>query len=165
MVTRRGFTLAEALVVVLIVGILFGIVPQMVMQVARFFNLNSARLELQRDARDASEQCVGRLRRARASTIVVNQAAGQPPFSRVSFETIMGTTVAFWQDGRNLMANEIPGHAAPRVITKNLRYISFTYVRTFQENMMSVNLSMEKDTFRRKRIYQASNEKVKILNE
>ncbi|MBI4397452.1 MAG: prepilin-type N-terminal cleavage/methylation domain-containing protein, partial [Elusimicrobia bacterium] len=59
-----GFTLAELMVVVAIMGIVFGIAPKVLMSTYRFFRLSMARSEIQRDARASLDLMNRRLRQA-----------------------------------------------------------------------------------------------------
>jgi prepilin-type N-terminal cleavage/methylation domain-containing protein len=174
-VTRRrsrfrrsgGFTFIEVLVTLAIVGILFGVVPQIIMQVVRFYNLSMDRLALQRDARIVTEIVVSNLRKAVSTTVRIDQVdvSTQPPYSRIRFETIKGSTVTVWQENNKLYVTDSVVSPLPRVVTPYLRYLAFTYVGTMDDSVMSVNLCLEKESFRKKRIFYVTNDRVRILNE
>jgi hypothetical protein len=89
----------------------------------------------------------------------------QPPYSRIRFETVRGSTVTVWQEGRNLYVTDSVSSPEPRVVTPYLRYLAFTYVGTMDDSVMSVNLCLEKESFRKKRIFYVTNDRVRILNE
>lgn len=163
----RGFTFVEVLVTLAIVGILFGVIPQIIMQVVRFYNLSMDRLALQRDARIVTEIVVSNLRKAVSTTVRIDQVdvSTQPPYSRIRFETIKGSTVTVWQENNKLYVTDSVVSPLPRVVTPYLRYLAFTYVGTMDDSVMSVNLCLEKESFRKKRIYNVTNDRVLILNE
>jgi hypothetical protein len=46
-----------------------------------------------------------------------------------------------------------------------LRFLAFSYVGSMDDSVMSVNLSLEKESFRRRRIFYVTNDRVRILNE
>jgi type II secretory pathway pseudopilin PulG len=101
-----GFTYIEFIVTAAIVAVLFGIVPPLIMNSARFLNISMARLELQRDSRDVSEAILARLRQAVTTTVVVRAKPGQPPCTWIQFQTRSGSTVDFWQQGNELWGSD-----------------------------------------------------------
>ena len=82
---RRGYSLIELMLVVAIVGSIAMVGPRLMIQMTRFFRQNQARVDIQREARTVFDLMGRNLRQAQASTIVVDQLSGQPPYSRVSF--------------------------------------------------------------------------------
>ncbi|MEK7745066.1 MAG: prepilin-type N-terminal cleavage/methylation domain-containing protein [Elusimicrobiota bacterium] len=161
----RGWTLTEVMVVVAIMGILTTMAPNIMIQMTRFFRQNRARVEIQRDARTALDIINRNLRQAQASTVTVSQQSGQPPYSRVDFTKYSGTTtakLAFYQSGTELVMVSV----GTRTISKNLRYLSFTYPRTDDDNIVSVSITMETGSYEGKtKALQLSVEKVRIMND
>src|SRR5687767_4594822 len=93
-----GFTLAEVMITVAILGIVFALAPKVMIDTYKFFRLTIARSEIQRDARAALDLINRRLRQAESDTVVVDRKdANQPPYSRVTFNTVQGSTLAFYQ--------------------------------------------------------------------
>lgn len=159
--SHRGFTLTEVLITVAILGITALVVPPLIVNAVRFYQLHSTKIEIQRDAR-ATLDIVNRfLRQAKASTVVIDQATGQPPASRISFQTVEGQNIVIYQQGLSLY-NTYPSTI---LMTNNLRFIAFTYPRTDDPTILSVAVTMEKATYQGgKKALELSIEKVRIMN-
>lgn len=163
--TASGWTLTELMIVVAIVGILITLAPNILIQMTRFFRQNRARVEIQRDARTALDIINRNLRQAKASTVTVSQQSGQPPYSRIDFTKYQGTatvTMAFYQSGTSLFM--VGG--GTRTLSKNLRYMTFTYPRSDDDNIVSVSITMETGSYQGlTKALQLSVEKVRIMND
>jgi prepilin-type N-terminal cleavage/methylation domain-containing protein len=138
-----GYTLIEMMITVAILGILVIGAPEITNQVIRFYQLHNAKIEIERDARACLDLINRYLRQGQAATVVIDQAAGQPPYSRISFKTIEGQTMEFYQQGTALYQVAI----STSVISNNLHYIAFTYPRSDNPGIISVALTMEKSTY------------------
>ncbi|MBL0350304.1 MAG: prepilin-type N-terminal cleavage/methylation domain-containing protein [Elusimicrobia bacterium] len=163
-----GFTFVEILVTLAILAVMVSFLPGLLDKVVRFYYVTTDRLALQRDARNATEIVITNLRKAVSTTISVDQVDApvpQPPYSRIRFETVRGSTVTVWQEGHNLYVTDSVSSPVPRVVTPYLRFLAFSYVGSMDDSVMSVNLSLEKESFRRKRIFYVTNDRVRILNE
>ena len=80
----RGYTLTEMMVTVAIVGILSAVAAPLLTQMTNFWQQTTARNNIQRDVR-ASLDIINRFcRQAKSGTVVIDQATGQPPFSRIT---------------------------------------------------------------------------------
>lgn len=158
-----GYTLTEMLMVVAIIGIMASIGPALMTQLTRFFQLNNARISIQRDGRTALDLINRNLRQAKASTIVVTQLSGQPPYSRISFTDLNGVYWAFYQQNQNLyMVN----NTSTKTLCGNMRYIAFNYPRTDSAKIISVAITLEKQTYSlQTKALQLSVEKVRIMND
>ncbi len=158
----RGFTLIEMMITVAIVGIIAMMVPTILTNVTQFFRLSSARLETQRAARDTLSQINQALRQAQASTIVISQETGQPPISSISFTTIDGRSLKYYQNNKSL--NYVVS-GSTKTLSDGLRYIAFSYPRTDDSNILSVSVTFEKDTYHGgTKALQMAIEKVRIMN-
>jgi prepilin-type N-terminal cleavage/methylation domain-containing protein len=162
MVKRKGYTLTEALMTVAILGIVASLSAPMLIQVNRYWSLTTARVDLQREARAAMYVITRALRQAQYSTITLDRyASTQPFFSRVSFTTIQGKSRSFYQSGNQL----VQSGGQPQILSKNLRYLAFTFPRSDDMTILSVALTLEKSIFegRKKALHMAS-EKVQVMN-
>ena len=165
MVTRRraikGYTLSELTVVMVILVLLIMVVTPLMIHMVRFFRLSTARLEIQRDARNAMEVMNRFLRQAVATSVTIDQSAGQPARSRVSFTTVTGKSLQIYQQGRSLFLSD----GGVRELSKNLRFIAFSYPRSDNPNVLSVAVTMEAATYEGKsKILEFSIEKVRVMN-
>ena len=159
---RSGFTLVEMLIVVAILGIVTLSAPQLFTQITRFFRQNQARVDIQRDARTVFDLMGRTLRQAQASTIVVDQLAGQPPYSRVYFKKVDGTEITYYQEGRKLYLVDV----GTKAIAENLRYLAFSHPQTDNDKLVSVALTLEKSTYEgRVKALQLSVEKIRLHND
>lgn len=156
-----GFTLAEIMVSVAIVGIVFSIAPKLYMQVRRFFFLSNARVALQREARAAMVVMTRRIRQAQSNSLVIDQVTSQPYYSRVSFNDIDGNYVRFYQSGKTLYMVD----SSTRALSTSLRYLAFALPRSDDMGIMSVSFTLEQSIYegRTKALHMAS-EKVRIMN-
>ncbi len=158
---KRGYTLAEMMVVIAIIGIIISVGPGLLQQVQRFFFLNNTRVALQRDARAAMIVMTSRLRQAQSATIVIDQVASQPYYSRISFNDVDGNTIKFYQSGKSLYMVD----TTSRTLTTSLRYIAFALPRSDDMGIISVSFTLEQSIYegRVKALHMAS-EKIRILN-
>jgi len=153
--------LMEAIIVIAILGVLASTMPRILVQIVRFYQLHEAKIEIQRDARTCLDLINRFLRQGVSSSVVVDQAAGQPPYSRVTFTTVQGQGMRFYQSGTTLYQVA----ESTTVISKNVQYIAFTYPRTDDPTIMSVALTMEKSTYEGgSKALELSIQKVRIMN-
>jgi len=157
--------MAELMVVVAIMGIIFSIAPKVLMSTHRFFALSLARSEIQRDARTSLNMINRQLRQAKASTVTVSRhASDQPPYSKVEFQTVAGSTLTFWQNGHDLMMKKDSSNS--RLLAKNIRNVAFAYTQTDNDAIMSVAVTFEKRIYEGKsKSLQTAVEKVRIMND
>jgi type II secretory pathway pseudopilin PulG len=160
-----GYSITELMVGLTILGIIFALAPRILIDTYRFIRLSIARTEIQRDARMSIDLINRRLRQARAHTVVVDRhSAAQPPYSKVTFQTVSGSTMTFWQEGRSLKIQEEPDPG--RVLAGSLRHLVFAYSRTDNDNIMGVSLAFEREIYAGKsKALQMAVEKVRIMNE
>jgi prepilin-type N-terminal cleavage/methylation domain-containing protein len=163
---NRGYTLLETVLVVALVGVLALVAPRLFLEITRYLRLSNAQYEIQRDSKTALAAINRALRQAEASTIVISNASGQPPYSKITFEKYVSSTqsrtISFYQQGSTLYAQDETG---TRVVCKNLRYIVFTFPRTDDAYIMSVSITMEKATYQgQAKALQLAVEKVRIMN-
>jgi prepilin-type N-terminal cleavage/methylation domain-containing protein len=160
---RRAFTLVELMIVVSIIGILFAVGAPLLQQVNRFFILSKTRLEIQQEARSIMYVVTRNLRQAQSGTITISRADATQPFcSKISFTKEQGGLLVFQQKGTNLV--QVIG-GSQRVISKNLKYLAFTFPRSDDMTIISVSITLEKSIFegRTKALHMAS-ERVRIMN-
>ncbi len=162
--TRRhpgGYSLTELSVAMVILVLLILTVTPLMVHVTRFFRLNTARLEIQRDARNAMESMNRLIRQAVATSVTIDQVTGQPPRSRITFTGINGTTYQVYQQNRSLFLSD----GSPHELSKHLRFIAFSYPRSDNPNVLSMALTMEAGTYEgQTKILEFSIEKVRVMN-
>ena len=161
---RSGYTLPEVMVTVAIVGILAGMGASMMVQINRYFIMSRTRLDLQREARATMYVITRNLRQAKASTIVIDRTStSQPFYSRITFTKEQGTSITFQQNGDKL--EQVVGNKT-RTLSKNLRYMAFTFPRSDDMGIVSVSMTLQGLIYqgRLKALHMAS-EKVQVMNE
>lgn len=164
---RAGYTLAEMMVTVAILGILALIGPPMMIGMQNFFLMTSARTETQRDARACLSEINRFLRQAEASTVVIDSAANQGPYSRISFSLLDGRVMTFSQSGDKLIqtVKSAAGVTSTVMLTNNLSYIAFTYPATDDISIISVALTMSKNIqLGKTKVLELTVQKVRIMN-
>jgi prepilin-type N-terminal cleavage/methylation domain-containing protein len=160
--SRAGYSLAEVMMVVAIIGILATTIPAMVIQMQNFFMMTSARYEIQRDARTTLDTVNRYLRQAVATTVIMDTPAGQGPFSRIRFRHIDGRYMEFRQQGSKLI--QVIGTATSSV-SNNLIYIAFTYPHTDDVSIISVSITMGKSIqLGRRKVLELTIQKVRVMN-
>lgn len=148
--------------VVAIIGILASVGSSIMLQINRYFIMTNTRAELQREARAAMYVMNRNLRQGSIGSIVIDRAASQPFYSRLTFTKINGPQMIFSQSGTNLV--QTVGNKT-RILTKNVKYIAFTFPRSDDLSVISVALTLEKQIYqgRTKALHMAS-EKVRVMN-
>jgi len=160
---KKGWTLVELIIVVLIISVISLGIPQLISQIYRFYRINTLNMELQQEARIIMELISKDLRHARSSTITIDSLSGQPYYSRISFVTIKGSSVTYYQEGRNLI--RISG-IHRKTLSKNLYYLAFAFPQSYDLSIVSVSFTLEKYLYQLqyKALHMAS-EKIRVMNE
>lgn len=168
MVTRkrsvRGFTMIEMMIGLVILGIISSLASRALMGTYQFFRLSMARSEIQRDARATLDLMNRNLRQAKSSSVVITQNSGQPPYSKVVFDTLTVSSMSFWQNNDELWMVDSTGK--PRKLADNCHYLAFTYGETDNDSIMSVSVAFEKDMYSgNRKALQMAVEKVRLMND
>jgi prepilin-type N-terminal cleavage/methylation domain-containing protein len=165
--SRAGYSLPEMMIAVAILGILALVGPPMMIGMQNFFLITSARTETQRDARACLSDINRFLRQAQASTVVIDSAANQGPYSRITFTLVDGRQMRFSQTGNKLIQELKPvsGAISSVTMTKNLSYIAFTYPATDDVSIISVAITMSKNIqLGKSKVLELTVQKVRIMN-
>ena len=159
---ERGWTLIELMIVAAIVGSVTMLAPQAMTQATKFFVLSRARLELQREARAMMYVITRELRQAKSNTLIIDQAGGQPYYSRIQFTSIQGKTVTIAQTN-NLI--QLTSNNTVSTLSKNLAFLSFTFPRSDDMTIVSVALTLQERIYNGafKALHMAS-ERVRVMN-
>jgi prepilin-type N-terminal cleavage/methylation domain-containing protein len=158
---RNGYSLMEMMLVVAILGVIATVGPTLFTKVFQFYQLHNAKLEIQRDARAALDTINRFLRQGQSATVVIDQFAGQPPFSRISFTTTQSQSVMFYQSGTTLYQVLQSTNA----ICRNVRFIAFTYPRSDDPTIVSIALTTQKSTYQGLyKALQLSIQKVRVMD-
>lgn len=167
MIKLKGYTLAEVLLVVCLIGVLSMAAPPLLLQTVRFIRLNTAKAEIQRDVRQGLDLMNRYLRQGKASSLVIDSLSGNPPYSRLTFDTVSNDGYRFYQDKKTLFMQTRKNGVwyGPKVISRNLRFLAFTYPRTDDDQIISISITTEKETYQGgTKALQLSIEKVRIMN-
>lgn len=162
---QSGHTLAEALITVAILGILATVLAPLLVNITNFWRQTTARSDIQRDVRVSLETMNRYLRQGRADTVIIDQVTGQPPFSRISFQTDKEQQLSFWQNGNLFMMEIASGTTTTSRLSSRLGFLAFTYPRSDDVSIVSVAITMEASTYLGgKKALQLSIAKVRIMN-
>lgn len=144
-----------------ILSLLALMVTPLMIHMVRFYRLNSARVEIQRDARTCLDTINRFLRQANSSSVVIDQLSGQPSHSRISFTTYSGRNLSFYQQNTTLY--KVDTSTIP--ISGNLRFLAFSYPRSDDPTIISVVVTMEKATYEgQRKALELSIQKVRVMN-
>lgn len=163
MKNNKGWTLVELLIVVTMFGILTLSISSMFTHIWQFYRLSWAQKELQEEARVIMELVTRNLRNGISDSISIDRYDNtQPYYSRVTFNTIDGHLVSYYQIDRTLYQN-IDGNI--KILSKNLTYFAITFPKSYEQNIISIALTLEKDIYeiKKKALHMAS-ERVMIMN-
>ncbi len=158
----KGYTLTEAMLVVAIVATVAGVASPLLVQMTNFWKLTGARATIQRDVRASLDTIDRFTRQAQAATVVIDQITNQPPFSRLTYTSIQGQTVSFYQNGNKLFMTV---NNQKSILSSNIAYIAFTYPRTDDTSILSVAITAQASTYLGgSKALQLSIQKVRIMN-
>ena len=159
---RRGYSLTEAMIVVAILGTVAAVGSGLFLRMYQFYNMSDARTDVQRELRVILDNMDQDIRRASAASVLVTEDSGQPPYSRINFNTVEGSTVTYRQSGHTLIRTH---DNYTTTLTKNLWYVAFSYPQTDIATVVSISLTLQKSTFSgRATALQMAVSKVRIMN-
>ncbi|MCX5797375.1 MAG: prepilin-type N-terminal cleavage/methylation domain-containing protein [Elusimicrobia bacterium] len=141
---RPGFTLVEAMMVVAIMGMIATVAPALLLQANRAFILSRVRTDLQGQARGIMYIITRELRQAQSATITIDQASGQPYYSRITFTKQQGTTMCFYQQGNRLM-QKVGSNI--HMLTSCLTYMAFSFPRSDNMGIISVSMTVQQTIY------------------
>ena len=163
----RGYTLSEMMVTVAIVGVLSAVATPLLVNMTNFWRQTLARNTIQRDVRASLDNINRFARQAIAGTVVIDQASGQPPFSRISFNVLtssgtIGSPVSFYQQNNKLYMSR---DNQVLLLSSNIAYLTFSYPRTDDVGIISVAVTAQAPTYLGgSKALQLSIQKVRIMN-
>lgn len=159
---RGGYTLTEMMLVVAILGVLALVGPPLLINMTNFWRQTGARASVTRDARASLDIIDRMLRQAQASTIVIDQAAGQPSWSRISFTLIDGRAMSFYQSNNVLY---VKNGTSVSPLCSDLGFIAFSFPRSDDTSIVSVALTTQAASYLgQSKALQLSIQKVRIMN-
>ncbi len=160
---KKGLTLVELLVVISVLGIVSLVVPQILLNVYRFYRINRAQVELQQQARVIMELVTKHLRNAVSDTIKISNEPGEPYYSKIEFQTVDGSTVCYYQSNRKVY--QTVNNITKPLSNKNVVYLAFTFPQSYNLGIVSVSFTLEEYVYeiKYKQLHMAS-EKVRIMN-
>lgn len=160
--SRRGYTLTELMIAIAVMGTISTIGPTLMRNLQTFYLQSGARNDIERDARASLDIIDRELRQAKYSSIILDAAKGEPPFSRIRFTHVNGNNMSFYQQGGTLFMSN--GTDVTK-LTSNLVYIAFTFPQTDNPTIVSVAMSMGKQVQLGKRmVLELTIQKVRIMN-
>ncbi|MCS7184709.1 MAG: type II secretion system GspH family protein [bacterium] len=165
---KKALTLVELMIVVAILGLLASYGATFILTNTKFFRESSAKGEVQREARTVMEIITRRLRQASASSIVISNKPGQPPYSYIRFTSEDGIRrEEIYQEGKRLYMVALVNNTTTFLkIAENLRQAIFTLEDTSIGNLITLSLCFEKETVEGKvKLLHLSIDKVKLYNE
>ncbi len=160
---KKGWTLVEVLIVVTMIGVLSLSVSSIFYNIWQFYKMSYAQKELQEEARVIMELIRRNLRNGISDTIVISRYDDTHPYySKIDFNTLDGSRVSYYQIDRTLY-QEIDGNK--KVLSKNVTYFAITPSKTYELNIISVAITLEKEVYelKKKALHMAS-EKVMVMN-
>ena len=159
---QRGFTLAEMMITIAVMGIVSSVLWVVFIQGFRMWRINKAEIEVSRNARISLDIMLKNLREAQASTVEISSEGSNPPYSKVSFTNIDDEVVEIFQEGNKAYIS-IDGD--DKRFAENIRNLFFSPVESGDENVISVGVCVEQVTYEGKmKTARLSSQKVRIMN-
>ncbi|MEI6845912.1 MAG: type II secretion system protein [Candidatus Firestonebacteria bacterium] len=159
---KKGYTLVEVMLVLAVMGIVLAGTMGLLINFTRFWRVNQAKLDIQRDARRTLSLMNKKLRQAVQSSIVIDQVTGMPPWSRVTFTGLDSVSISYYQNGDRLY-QEANGQIL--LLGENLKTIRFSYPSSDDGTLLGVSVCFEKATYEGgSKSLQLSIEKVRVMN-
>lgn len=159
----KGWTLVELMAVMVIIGILYLGFPKLLSDIYKIYRITTINMELQQEGRELMIIMTKDLRHAKKSSIVIDRLAGQPYYSRIRFETITGSSVTYYQEGRNLVMLK---DNIRKIMTKDVSYLAFTPPKSYDLSLISIAFTIEKYLYELQyRALHMASEKVNIMND
>ncbi len=155
---------------------IMGVVGMVFMQaqryIVRFTLVTKAKQQTVQESRTALMVMQKLVQQGQASTFEIDQSTGQPPYSRLYFKmtTAEGTVkeVKIYQLSKILYLDYRDEGAAnwnEKVLTSNVRFVSFFYTKTDDSRLLSISLTISQKTAENKETFlQMALQKVRIYN-
>jgi len=152
-----------------ILGIISAVIGTFLIGGIKFFQLTSAKGEIQRDVRQSIDLINRNLRQGLADTVTITRFDNtQPPCSMIVFSHINGNSMRFYQLNNKLYSGTKPSGGTDwndSLAAKNLRGLLFAYPCTEEDSIVSVSICFEKSTYQgSSKTLQLSVEKIRIMN-
>ena len=161
----KGFTIVEGMITVAIIAIVAAMGPNLITQITRYWRLQVARANVQKNARISLDFSNRHLRQASATSVTLSQRPSQPPHSWVTFTISTGPligTYGIFQEGTNL---NYAKNGTTNTLATDLKFLAFSYPKTDDATIISVSMAFEEATFTGySKALQLSIEKVRIMN-
>lgn len=149
------------MITVSIVAMLIAMVAPLIIQTQRFFILNRARVNIQREARSAMTTISKNLRQAQSLTIRLDNATGQPYYSRIRFTTVDGRTLTYYQSGTNLYQIG----TSTSTLSTHVRFLNFFFPRSADMSILSMSMTLEESIYEgRKKALHVASERIRIMD-
>lgn len=177
---QKGVTLPELMVTILISSIIGIVFTQMQRYIVRFTLISKAKQETVQESRTALLVMQKMIQQGSAATFIIDQSTSmvggqmswQPPYSRIYFQAtnMNGTTreFRFYQIGRYLYMDYKSLEETSwkqKILTKNVRFMSFFYPVSDDNQLISISLTISKKTAEGKETFlQMALQKVRIMN-
>lgn len=154
----------ELVIVAGITGIIGCVVAVLLGQGLKLWFLNRAQTNIQQQGRTVLSLITRDVRQGQASTFVIDRyASNQPPYSRLTFTTISGRNISYYQNNTKLF---MTADGKTTTISSQLRTIMFAYLRTDNDNILNISLITEQATYEgAAKALQLSIEKVRVMND
>jgi prepilin-type N-terminal cleavage/methylation domain-containing protein len=169
----KGVTLTEVLLVTAILGVISLVIPKLMQQTNQFFLMNRSRMEVQQEARMIISNVAKNLRQANASSIVISQDAGQPPYSGITFvkrnktlgsNNANGDTVQYVLRSGGRFFMSINGKEA--LLSSNVAFVAFGFPRTDDRQVVTFSISVGKSVGAGKtKLLHVTSEKIGVMNQ
>lgn len=157
---RNGITLIETIIAIIISSIIVLSLSGYLQSIVRFFHINKMQIDLQNSIKRSMGLITYLLRSAYNDSITITHLPGEPPYSRIIFTNPQGQ-FSFSQQGTKLLFSNLTA-GTTQELTNCLTRISFLYLDTRDEDIISVSLCCERRA--PQKIFATSVEKIKLMN-
>jgi len=141
---ESGFTLVELMIAIALLGVGLAYINKVFMGSWQLWKRSYTDLVIQKDARIAIEGMSQAVKHAKASGLSIDNATGEPWFSRISFRHVKEQDWVIWKQGTRLY-RAVDG--TTDFICDGVEALQFTYPAYGESRLVDIGLTLRRATY------------------